>query len=71
MRAPRALVAAEEPPGDPAGRQPTPLVCESNTIQPKERAMQIEGMTWHGLTLEPDQFVATKKLCREVFGSRR
>jgi len=33
--------------------------------------MQIEGMTWHGLTLEPDQFVATKKLCREVFGSRR
>ena len=30
--------------------------------------MQIEGMTWHGLTLEPDQFVATKKLRREVFG---
>ena len=33
--------------------------------------MQIEGITWHGLTLEPDRFVATKKLCREVFGSRR
>jgi hypothetical protein len=30
--------------------------------------MQIEGITWHGLTLEPDQFAATKKLCREVFG---
>ena len=30
--------------------------------------MQIEGMTWHGLTLEPDQFFATKKLCLEVFG---
>ena len=27
--------------------------------------MQIEGITWHGLTLEPDQFVATNKLCRD------
>jgi hypothetical protein len=30
--------------------------------------MQIEGITWHGVTLEPDQFSAMKKLCREVFG---
>jgi hypothetical protein len=30
--------------------------------------MQIEGITWHGLTLEPDQFSAMKKLCREIFG---
>ena len=29
--------------------------------------MQIEGITWQGLTLEPEQFAATKKLCREVF----
>ena len=30
--------------------------------------MQIEGITWHGITLGPDQFAATNKLCREVFG---
>ena len=30
--------------------------------------MQIEGITWHGVTLEPEQFGAMKKLCREVFG---
>jgi len=30
--------------------------------------MQIEGITWHGVTLEPDQFSAMKKLCREVLG---
>ena len=30
--------------------------------------MQIEGITWHGITLGPDQFAATKKLCQEVFG---
>jgi len=30
--------------------------------------MEIKGITWHGLTLEPDQFGAMKKLCGEVFG---
>jgi predicted enzyme related to lactoylglutathione lyase len=30
--------------------------------------MQTEGITWHGVTLEPDQFSAMKKLCRDVFG---
>jgi hypothetical protein len=30
--------------------------------------MQIEGITWHGVTLEPDQFTPMKKLCREAFG---
>jgi hypothetical protein len=30
--------------------------------------MQVEGIAWHGVTLEPDQFTAMKKLCREVFG---
>jgi hypothetical protein len=30
--------------------------------------MRVEGITWHGLILEPDQFAATKKLCGEVFG---
>ena len=30
--------------------------------------MQIEGITWHAVTLEPEQFAATKKLYREVFG---
>ena len=29
--------------------------------------MQIEGITWHAVTLEPEQFAATKKLYREVF----
>ena len=30
--------------------------------------MQVEGITWHGVTLEPEPFTAMKKLCREVFG---
>jgi hypothetical protein len=30
--------------------------------------MQVEGITWHGVTLEPDQFNAMNKLCHEVFG---
>jgi hypothetical protein len=30
--------------------------------------MEIEGITWHGVTLEPDQFSVMKKLCRDVFG---
>jgi hypothetical protein len=30
--------------------------------------MEINGITWHGLTLEPDQLGAMKKLCGEVFG---
>ena len=30
--------------------------------------MQIDGITWHGVTLEPDQFSAMKSLCCEVFG---
>src|SRR3954453_9073080 len=30
--------------------------------------MQVEGITWHGVTLEPERFIAKKKLCREVFG---
>ena len=30
--------------------------------------MQIEGITWNGVTLEPDQFTAMKSLCRDVFG---
>jgi hypothetical protein len=30
--------------------------------------MQIEGITWHGVILEPDRFTAMKKLCREAFG---
>jgi predicted enzyme related to lactoylglutathione lyase len=30
--------------------------------------MQVQGITWHGVTLEPDQFTAMKKLCGEVFG---
>src|SRR4051812_16542624 len=30
--------------------------------------MQVEGITWHGVTLEPERFTAMKKLCREVFG---
>jgi hypothetical protein len=30
--------------------------------------MQVEGITWHGVTLEPNQFTAMGKLCREVFG---
>jgi glyoxalase/bleomycin resistance protein/dioxygenase superfamily protein len=30
--------------------------------------MQVEGITWHGVTLERNQFTAMGKLCREVFG---
>jgi predicted enzyme related to lactoylglutathione lyase len=30
--------------------------------------MQVEGITWHALTLEVDEFDATKKLLIEVFG---
>jgi predicted enzyme related to lactoylglutathione lyase len=30
--------------------------------------MEIEGITSHGITLEPDQFSVMKKLCRDVFG---
>jgi len=30
--------------------------------------MQVQGITWNGLTLEPDQFTAMKKMCREVLG---
>jgi hypothetical protein len=35
-----------------------------------ENAMQLEGITWHALTLEADQFGPTKKLLIEVFGLR-
>src|SRR5262249_915565 len=30
--------------------------------------MEVQGITWNGLTLEPDQFTAMKKMCREVLG---
>ena len=30
--------------------------------------MQVEGITWHALTLEPDQLDATKKLVTDTFG---
>jgi predicted enzyme related to lactoylglutathione lyase len=30
--------------------------------------MQVEGITWHAVTLERERFTAMKKLCREVFG---
>ena len=30
--------------------------------------MQLEGITWHAITLQADQFGATKKLLIEVFG---
>jgi hypothetical protein len=30
--------------------------------------MQVEGITWHAVTLEPDQFAATKKLFGETLG---
>ncbi len=30
--------------------------------------MQVDGITWHALTLEPAQFAATKKLVTETFG---
>ena len=30
--------------------------------------MRIDGITWHALTLEPEQFAATRKLMTETFG---
>ncbi len=30
--------------------------------------MQVDGITWHALTLEPAQFAATKKLVTDTFG---
>jgi predicted enzyme related to lactoylglutathione lyase len=32
--------------------------------------MQVEGITWHALTLEADEFGPTKRLLIEVFGLR-
>ena len=32
--------------------------------------MHVEGITWHALTLQADQFGATKKLLMEVFALR-
>ena len=31
--------------------------------------MQVEGVTWHALTLEPDELERTKKLVTETFGT--
>jgi hypothetical protein len=30
--------------------------------------MIVEGITWHGLTLEPNQFAATKRVATDVLG---
>jgi hypothetical protein len=30
--------------------------------------MDVEGITWHAVTLEPDQFAAMKTLCTEALG---
>ena len=30
--------------------------------------MQVEGITWHAIILEADEFAATKKLLVETFG---
>jgi predicted enzyme related to lactoylglutathione lyase len=35
-----------------------------------ENAMQLEGITWHALTLQANEFGPTKKLLIEVFGLR-
>jgi predicted enzyme related to lactoylglutathione lyase len=35
-----------------------------------ENAMQLEGITWHAITLQANQFGPTKKLLIEVFGLR-
>jgi predicted enzyme related to lactoylglutathione lyase len=35
-----------------------------------ENAMQVEGITWHAITLQADEFGPTKKLLIEVFGLR-
>jgi hypothetical protein len=32
--------------------------------------MQVEGITWHAITLQADHFGPTKKLLIEVFGLR-
>ncbi len=32
--------------------------------------MQVEGITWHALTLQAEEFGATKKLLIEVFGMK-
>ncbi|HEV3409214.1 MAG TPA: VOC family protein, partial [Chthoniobacterales bacterium] len=34
----------------------------------RKNTMQVDGITWHALTLEPAQFAATKKLVTETFG---
>jgi predicted enzyme related to lactoylglutathione lyase len=36
--------------------------------QEGDNAMHVEGITWHAITLQADQFGATKKLLKEVFG---
>jgi predicted enzyme related to lactoylglutathione lyase len=35
-----------------------------------ENAMQVEGITWHAITLQAHEFGPTKKLLIEVFGLR-
>jgi predicted enzyme related to lactoylglutathione lyase len=30
--------------------------------------MRVDGITWHGVTLDPDQFAAMRQLCSEVLG---
>jgi predicted enzyme related to lactoylglutathione lyase len=35
-----------------------------------ENAMQVEGITWHALTLQAHEFGPTKKVLIEVFGLR-
>ncbi len=35
-----------------------------------ENAMQLEGITWHALTLQANEFGPTKKLLIDVFGLR-
>lgn len=42
----------------------------SHNPKQRETTMQIEGITWNGLTLAPDQFAAMNSLCREVLGLR-
>src|SRR5215218_2285074 len=49
--------------------------CKASAHSPYEReqgenAMQLEGITWHALTLQADEFGPTKKLLIEVFGLR-
>ena len=40
----------------------------TSNLDPTDRRMQIEGITWHAVALEANQFSAMNKLCREVFG---